>query len=103
VLNVFQLVPHEGNGGSGVPSEKQHHVDDLPGVHSHKGQRIRSDDSPSPSFGTVKILWSQAGSGRLNNSSMARSHCSESAAQRKEGGELRLAAPWNWKPATGNG
>jgi hypothetical protein len=70
VSNVFQIVPHAENGGSGDPSTWQHQVEVGAGCHSHLGQRIRSDDFPSSSFGMVKIFWSHCGSGRLNSSNM---------------------------------
>jgi hypothetical protein len=40
VENVFQIVPHASNGGSGVPPVSQHHRLDAVGRHPHKGQRI---------------------------------------------------------------
>ena len=75
MLNVFHTVPHHENGGSGVPSPRQHHADAGVGCHSHNGHRIRSDAFPSSSsVVSVKIRRPSPGSGRLKSSSMVMPH-----------------------------
>ncbi len=57
VLNVFQMAPQLGNGGSGLPSTHTHDQRSFgDGCHPHSGHRIRLNASSTSSrsgFGVV--------------------------------------------------
>jgi hypothetical protein len=87
VENVFHSVPQPSNGGSGVPSAKQHQTLDLVGRQLHSGHRIRSNALSSSGPETMNVCTSLCGSAFFS-SCMTRSthHSNTAAVQKKSGG-----------------